>query len=508
MLAWLWLAPSIGSCGSSTSSVIVEEELQSKVDALLSGCTDVTVAALQAVAVGAAGLLPGLASRYATCIEMSEHLMEEAFKDGPLCKSCPAACMLALLLQAVSLEAKDTAQCSQTLLLLIRAYGFLGGLEPTWLPTNVDAILVDLVDRRRAQCAALRHSELQRISLPGGGDSSGSASFESLRKPVAVEPAVGRLGRVAFPHIAVLIAAAPSMLRVYQPFINLWRCYAVRHGLGFVLDTDMTDVTWPHQRAATWMRWFAARRHLKFYGALLVVDLDQFVAPECWNVSIPGVLGAWAGAFGGGSAPDVGTRDFARPQTSNNGVVLVRSSPRGLFFVEQLLAKAAWMQTIERDQGAFDETVLEVLGLEAAARGEEGYASECAQHVFANARGDHEVALYARCWWRISERLAGPFGARRSGAILFADPRVADVNHVLGARGLAEPAVLQHFAGRSQDWAAMLEAFGLERRHTGDCRRVFQHVDAAAAGRACVPGRPAVEECEARSGELRGGARP
>ena len=29
------------------------------------------------------------------------------------------------------------------------------------------------------------------------------------------------------------------------------------------------------------------------------------------------------------------------------------------------LAQAAWMQNIEKDQGAFDETVLEILGMEA-----------------------------------------------------------------------------------------------------------------------------------------------
>ena len=33
-------------------------------------------------------------------------------------------------------------------------------------------------------------------------------------------------------------------------------------------------------------------------------------------------------------------------------------------------AQASWMQNIEKDQGAFDETVLEVLGLEAAGYGE------------------------------------------------------------------------------------------------------------------------------------------
>ena len=76
---------------------------------------------------------------------------------------------------------------------------------------------------------------------------------------------------------------------------------------------------------------------------------------------------------------------IAGPQTLNNGVVLLRNSVRGHFFLELLLEKAwdspdtfksllhldgllqaLWFQTIERDQGPFDETVLEVLGMEAS----------------------------------------------------------------------------------------------------------------------------------------------
>ena len=32
-------------------------------------------------------------------------------------------------------------------------------------------------------------------------------------------------------------------------------------------------------------------------------------------------------------------------------------------------------------------------------------------------RRNHEVSLYALCWWRVSEELAGPFGERNSSVI-------------------------------------------------------------------------------------------
>merc|ERR1711957_102082 len=193
---------------------------------------------------------------------------------------------------------------------------------------------------------------------------------------------------------------------------------------------------------------------------------------------------------------DVATRDFGQPQTLNNGMVLLKNSPGGFFFLELLLEKAAWMQTIEKDQGAFDETVLELLGLENRARGGVGYDSECSQFVFPNALGNQEVARYALCWWRVSEELAGPFGARNSSIMRFVDPRIVDVNHVVGARGMDDPALLYHFAGRSKDWEFMLETFGLERRHTSDCSKVLTHVDTKASDHTCVPGGPVVQECE------------
>ncbi|CAE7341100.1 unnamed protein product [Symbiodinium natans] len=105
------------------------------------------------------------------------------------------------------------------------------------------------------------------------------------------------------------------------------------------------------------------------------------------------------------------------------------------------------------------------------------YDSECAQYLFPNHQGNHEVSLYALCWWRVSEELAGPFGERNSSVIRFVDPRVADINHVVGARGLSDPALLYHFAGRSKDWEAMLATFGLDTERARTCLEVYSYVD-------------------------------
>lgn len=465
----------------------------------LNGCS--SAAGVTANAVRMRTALPDFTDvpELAGCTVVSERLLPEAFSNGPICAACREACALVMVLQATALGFENTEMCSQTLLPLIRAFMFLEELEQMHWMTDLYQILPEVVTSRRAACAVARQQEIASTPLPPGLDTF-SAAFSTgvpLRASSVqnAQQGAGPTSQSSKKQVAVLLAATPSMLSTYQPFINLWRCYAIRHGLAFILETDDTEVQRPHQRAPNWLRWLAARRYIEFYAALLVVDPDQFVVPECWNMSIPAILGAWAGSPSR-PPPDIATRDFGRPQTLNNGVVLLRSSPRGIFFLDQLLEKGSWMQTIEKDQGAFDETILEILGLEAAARGEKGYDSECSQHVFPNARGNHEVALYALCWWRVSEMLAGPFGARKSTVVRFVDPRIVDVNHVVGARGLAETALLHHFAGRSKNWEGMLHTFGLERRNTGDCRKVFKHVDARAAVHACTPGGPPLVECE------------
>ena len=91
----------------------------------------------------------------------------------------------------------------------------------------------------------------------------------------------------------------------------------------------------------------------------------------------------------------------------------------------------------------------------------------------------------------------------------FVDPRLADINHVVGARGLSDalaevghaagksfvlcaqdPALLYHFAGRSKDWEAMLETFGLDaERRSGGSRKGILPLSAQLAKprNACLP---------------------
>ncbi|CAE8596633.1 unnamed protein product [Polarella glacialis] len=527
---WLLLGVLTQRCTESWAChELFDEESSASGHQFLALCSEATFAAAAAANEGTG--LPLEQPELLGCVAASARLMDSALEGDEKCTRCPEGCALVLLLQGATYQYDSVQTCSHSVMFYIRANMYFKDFEPHWTSDLKDNLHA-LVNSRRGQCAQMRSKELDQESLPLGFDAvsapvpqgapgshlqetsvtrsraEGSVSKREKSKAILVRRASqsrrlckqkreeGKIRPKTKDVVAVLIAATPSMLKVYQPFINLWRCYAVRHNLAFILETDDTDVSAPFHRAPNWMRWFAARRYIKFYKALLVVDPDQFVVPECWNISIVELAGSWNSSDLYSQLPDVATRDFGKPQTLNNGMVFIRDSPRGMFFLEQLLLKASWMQTIEKDQGAFDETVLEVLSLEAKARGKEGYDSECAQYIFPNFAGNHEVGRYALCWWRASEELAGPFGARTSQVIRFVDPRIADINHVVGFRGLSDPAILYHFAGRSKDWGEMLATFGLERRNTCDCAKVFEHVDRRALERACVPGGPAVQECE------------
>merc|ERR1719387_722637 len=285
-------------------------------------------------------------------------------------------------------------------------------------------------------------------------------------------------------RIAMVLAGNPEILRTYQPFLNLWRCYALRHRMEFIVETDDLDLR-AHFRHLNWFRWHAARKYLKYYDYLWVVDPDMFVVPSCWSEDVRALLA---------DGPHVLLRDVAPPQTPNNGAMFLRNSAEGRYFLDLLLEKVDWVNSFQHDQGAFDETVLEVLGTEAAARrGEEvgnKYYSECLPHLLPTVGGHHIVALYSMCWWDQSAHLAGPFGQRTSEIVSFLDPRVLDMNSVVGLRGDNISCFIRHFAGRGKDWAHILENFGLPKAKTGHCDEVFAYVDSQPQ---CEPGSPPVE---------------
>eukprot|EP00933_Yihiella_yeosuensis_P020572 TRINITY_DN16464_c1_g1_i1.p1 TRINITY_DN16464_c1_g1~~TRINITY_DN16464_c1_g1_i1.p1 ORF type:complete len:483 (+),score=77.11 TRINITY_DN16464_c1_g1_i1:157-1605(+) len=419
-----------------------------------------------------------------TCLTASCLLADAVMKDvdGLSCDTCPEACALAMVICSANVQPKEAQHCTHHLHPFLKAKELLESVSQARSILADPKALRDALDVQKIRCSDLQLEELRSLRWPAALPAQ-QASL--LRRAPQEETRL---------NVAILLASDAKALRRFQPFINLWRCYALRHNYHFILDTDVTLVT-EEGLPLNWLRWFAAERHLEFHDYLLVVDPDQFIVPECWHLSIVDEVLADRKEL-----PDVILKDTGAPQTLNNGVVFVRNSPRGRFFLELLLKKAPWLNTIQFDQGAFDETVLEVLGFEKAAKAGSmryGYDSLCLPYQFKREDGVELIAHYAMCWWNEAEHMAGKVGNRSSNTFRFVDPRKIDINHVVGWREMQIPAFLYHFAGRSKDWDAMLEKFGMAKRHTSNCAKVFHHVSEAAKAKRCVPFNAGVQDLHA-----------
>eukprot|EP00397_Hematodinium_sp_SG-2012_P035109 GEMP01037731.1.p1 GENE.GEMP01037731.1~~GEMP01037731.1.p1 ORF type:complete len:286 (+),score=64.82 GEMP01037731.1:779-1636(+) len=265
--------------------------------------------------------------------------------------------------------------------------------------------------------------------------------------------------------------------------INLWRCYALRHHYELLLDTDDADIQ-AHFRSPNWIRWFTADKYLPYYDSLLIVDPDEYVVPQCWDIDVIALLDKMM------ANKSIACREFFYPQTLNDGVLYVRNTPMAHFFLRLFLDKVGWWQPHAADQGAFDETVLEMAGMEVALRANEtasSYLQDCFPLTFPTRDRSHVAAFYTICWYFAMRDLVGDGGERQMTHIAFIDPRVVDINHVVGVRGLEPNALIYHFAGRGKQFADILDNFGVDPRITGNCVKVHAYVDSMTKKLGCTP---------------------
>lgn len=329
----------------------------------------------------------------------------------------------------------------------------------------------------------------------------------------------GRLARVSWPlrahpspsngewRVAIVAGTTADRADDYRPFAVLWQCYAERHGYSFVMDI-VTDVdmaprgfefAWflpdggPGRRdrlrpKRNWASVLAARRQLRHYDAVLVVDFDAFVTPACAHLPFASHL--WPP----GDRSAVVVRDPPPHQDPNMGVFGVRAGAAGARFLAEVLAKRYWLASPRPIANAFTETMLELLWSERAREGVvDGYVASCLPYAFADVDWSSRVADYAACFHRRLEALAGPHGLRASEAIRFVDPRHFDINYVPRPWEPTGRGFLHHHAGR-KNWTAMLAAFGLTRFSASGGRACAIAQRFAQRLPACVPGTP-LQEC-------------
>ncbi|CAD7973614.1 unnamed protein product [Amoebophrya sp. A25] len=131
---------------------------------------------------------------------------------------------------------------------------------------------------------------------------------------------------------------------------------------------------------------------------------------------------------------EIVVKDPSPEEDSNGGVFMIRHSMLGKLFVDLLNDKDNWPSELigggcYPEQLSMNEALLELVALEL---GKE-YRSDCLRYVF-GMPGDNAVfgcqwTTYMLCFRHHLDRMAGPFGERRTRRVFFLNPRVIDINY-------------------------------------------------------------------------------
>jgi len=241
--------------------------------------------------------------------------------------------------------------------------------------------------------------------------------------------------------------------------VSMWNCYAKRHtntDLYYEFAYDYEDhlpkvCTYsPHLINSTLCRlvydgiltrWRAKpRASLHAFGSykwILSVDAaDTAIGPGCSSVSLDRIIEA-AETENSSDGPHVIVKDPSDFEDSNGGVYMFRGNTKwGRLFVDLVNDKDNWPgETMGGgcypEQMSMNEALLEMVALETG----KIYNSDCLHLIFITPDETTNVfgcqfTKHLMCFRRHLERMAGPFGARKTGRIVkFLNPRIADINY-------------------------------------------------------------------------------
>jgi len=302
--------------------------------------------------------------------------------------------------------------------------------------------------------------------------------------------------------LGILISMAGTLVQKYRPLIELWRCYASKHGYKFVLDTathDVLDTEWLKRRSAWtiqyshmnrsaskqnsayyWLKWVSAAEHLALFDWLLVVDGDTLISPPCQHIRLLKLL----------KIGHVVVKDYCPQCAPNSGVAFIRNSAHGHLFLKLLLEKRTWWD-LSGDQDAFGLTLIEMLFLEHAHKSkavEQTFASlvanGCIRYALPRYDSTKVEASFAACWHAkkrtITKSILLSSGGANFSTVQFLDATKYDINNLNGIdrrklqkdaddlvfkHSLSSGPLISHFAGHrdmsTQLFGAIAREFSL-----------------------------------------------
>ena len=181
---------------------------------------------------------------------------------------------------------------------------------------------LDLQDFERTQ-NDVALSMLKKRKLNSTSPRTQAANFRSN----SAETGLNYLNRP--PKIAIMLAMTPNTLNKFgdtpgfDDMVNIWKCYANRHNLHFIMDTSFNGKGVYCQRygnCAGYGKFDALKRQLPNFDWIIAIDPDMYVTPSCFHIPYHAVI---ADILAGEGDAHVVLRDTAYGESNNAGTFMV-----------------------------------------------------------------------------------------------------------------------------------------------------------------------------------------
>ena len=246
-------------------------------------------------------------------------------------KGCAASCSLTLVLLSLHTYSEDVTQCSSNLLYANQAYSILEKLNKTYGKETLPLSDIRQVSEKvQKTCRMKRMDELTK-------------KFPIYKENIIASKKSQNKKKKKSPKIGLFVAVSPNKKELYKRTLKIWECYCEfrrnkKEQLFLIIDDDVSLI---QNNSPNWMRWTLAKKHLKNYDFLVVLDADQFVVPECWQKSFLKTFELKLKEY------SITVRDFARPQTLNDGVTVFKNDSYAEVFLDLMNDKLNWQQSFQ-----------------------------------------------------------------------------------------------------------------------------------------------------------------
>jgi len=217
------------------------------------------------------------------------------------------------------------------------------------------------------------------------------------------------------PRVLMFTWCTENVFEEFQKEMYWKACYAHTHGYDLLMGDPLNASLggrW-YNRNNMWAWWTVMMDVLPKYDYVFFTGADVLISQYWLNFPV------WA--FSGGQ-DDLSLMDQCYADWGlNENAVLFKNTKWSMEWLRKGVESFMHLDTLQGDNGAYNEQLLVALGAEAEARGETGYNNDCLDHlVVPRLSSDYRKTPlylesnqnYSHCFFDVLERLAGPLNLR------------------------------------------------------------------------------------------------